>query len=339
MTWELIKKFFLNYIWLGIILLLVSIILELLYPSTSRHFFINLLILVLNYVGIAIIVSAIFSFASGTSQFMEQIKSLLESIVIKKNFLNNIDPNSKKEVLKTILQPSVAEANNYPNIGNYYGHFIEKALGIRKKNVRSNYTVNSNVYFDQEKKKIAIDSRYSYRLYPSIDGYGDVTVGFEESLEGPCTCSLLSISTPNGYRLKEENIKFVEDINEGKTCKVANIPINQNLNIKDCNHVDVDLNVKEYGDDHWALLSFKALQPTDGFKFYLRCSADIIVKEFSVFVVGAKYDVTQSEDRKEITISCNQWINEGSGLSILIGIPHSLDDNSNKEVKKLLRAA
>jgi hypothetical protein len=85
-TLQLIKKFFLNYIWIGIVLLLLSIILELLYPAASRHFFINLLILIFNYVGIAIIVSAIFSYASGTSQFMDQIKSLLKLLLLKEIF-------------------------------------------------------------------------------------------------------------------------------------------------------------------------------------------------------------------------------------------------------------
>ncbi len=339
MTLTLIKNFFMNYIWGGIVLLLFSIILELIFVLPDRHFSINLLILILNYVGIAIIVSAIFSYASGTSKFINQIKSLLESIVIKRNFLNNIDPSSKKDILKTLLQPSLAETNNYPNIGNYYGNFIDKALEIRKKNVRSNYAVNAHVSFDKSIQKIVIESRYSYRLYPSIDGYGDVTIGFEEPVGGPCQCSLLSISSPNGYRVKKENLEFQEDINEGKICKVSKTSINQDQNLKDCNHLDVDLNVKEFGGDHWALLSFKALQPTDGFKFYLKCDKDIIVKEFSVFVVGAKYHIQKSDDDKEITISCNQWINEGSGLSILIGIPHLLDDPSNLNENKILRIA
>ena len=138
---------------------------------------------------------------------------------------------------------------------------------------------------------------------------------------------------------QKEDLEFQEDINEGTVCKVSKISINQDLNLKDCNHLDVDLNVKEFGGDHWALLSFKALQPTDGFKFYLKCSEEIVVKEFSVFVVGATYDVQQSDDKKEITISCNQWINEGSGLSILIGIPHILDNQLDSKVKNILKVA
>ena len=140
-TW--IIRFFLNYVWIGIVLLLISIVLEIENPTTTRHYLINITILVFNYVGIAIIISAIFSFASGTSAFIDQIRGLLESIVIKRNFLNNIDSASKKDVLKTLIQPSIAETNNYPNIGNFYGFFIDKALDINKKNVRSNYTVMS----------------------------------------------------------------------------------------------------------------------------------------------------------------------------------------------------
>lgn len=328
----LIKNFFLNYIWIGIVLLLISTIAELLFPVANRHFAIGLFILIFNYVGIAIIVSAIFSYASGTSQFMDQIKSLLESIVIKRNFLSNIDPNSKKDVLKTLLQPSTAESNNYPNIGNYYGNFIEKALDIREKNVRSNYTVNAIAMFDKEHEKIAIDGRYSYRLYPSVNGYGDVTVGFE-GVDNLCECSLLTVSTPDGYRVKKNNLELIEDSNNGNVSQVAQVKINEDLKLKDCNHLDVDLNVKEYGEDHWALLSFKALQPTDGFKFYLRCADDIIVKDFCVFVVGANYDVIQSDDKKEITISCTQWINEGAGLSILVSSGHQLNHKLKAETE------
>ena len=85
-----IISFFLNYVWIGIVLLLISIVLEIENPSSTRHYLINITILVFNYVGVAIIISAIFSFASGTSAFIDQIRGLLESIVIKRNFLNNI---------------------------------------------------------------------------------------------------------------------------------------------------------------------------------------------------------------------------------------------------------
>lgn len=322
-TW--IIRFFLNYVWIGIVLLLISIVLEIENPTTTRHYLINITILVFNYVGIAIIISAIFSFASGTSAFIDQIRGLLESIVIKRNFLNNIDSASKKDVLKTLIQPSIAETNNYPNIGNFYGFFIDKALDINKKNVRSNYTVMSRAYFDKTKNKIAIEGKYSYRLYPSVDGYGDITIGLDEAMPDN-KCTFLSISSPTGHMqtFKEEDFKYEKNVKEGKPTRECKIVINDYENMKNCNHLDVDLNVQEYGEDHWILLTFKALQPTDGFRFYLRCDDDLFIKDYSVFVVGAKYDVQHnlSNSNKEITITCNQWINEGSGLSLVVGGSH-----------------
>ena len=79
----------------------------------------------------------------------------------------------------------------------------------------------------------------------------------------------------------------------------------------------------EFGTDHWSLVQFKALQPTDGFKFYMYCEGDdVVIREHAIFVVGAKYYFTLSENKKSVTVACNQWINEGSGLCVLVSIPH-----------------
>ena len=224
-----------------------------------------------------------------------------------------------------MIQPSIAETNNYPNIGNFYGFFIDKALDINKKNVRSNYTVMSHAYFDKTKNKIAIEGKYSYRLYPSVDGYGDITIGLDEAMPDN-KCTFLSISSPTGYMqtFKEDDFKYENNTKEGKPTRECKIVINDYEKMRDCNHLDVDLNVQEYGEDHWILLTFKALQPTDGFRFYLRCDDNLSIKDYSVFVVGAKYDVQHnlSNSDKEITITCNQWINEGSGLSLVVGGSH-----------------
>src|SRR5690606_19698874 len=207
-----LRSFFVNYIWIGIVLLLFAIILDLYYPSVNRQFFLSIVINVTEAVGIAVIIAAIFSFASGTSGFVEKIQSLLEDIVVRRNFLANIDPEGKKEALKSLIQPSVSEKNKYPNIGDYYGYFINKTLEIGQKSVRSNYQITSRAFFDESKGKIAIKGLYSYRLYPSSSGYNDITVGFEEPDGGDSFCSYVSVSDPKGERkhfekptLKEHN--------------------------------------------------------------------------------------------------------------------------------------
>ena len=90
---------------------------------------------------------------------------------------------------------------------------------------------------------------------------------------------------------------------------------------KSCSHLDISLHMTEKGKDHWAMYSFSALMPTDGFKHHLRCEDGLIINDFSTFIHGAKLYVDKLSPN-EIRISCNEWINEGTGLSILVSLPH-----------------
>jgi len=318
-TFHWLEKFFVNYVWIGIGLLLVSIILDLSNPSSTRSYSLSIFIKSIEAIGLSIIIAAIFSFASGTSGFIEKIQGLLEDIVVRRNFLANIDPEGKKEALKALIQPSANEKNKYPNIGNYYGYFINKTLEIGRKSVRSNYQITSRAYFDSTKGKIAVEGIYSYRLYPSSDGFNDITIGFEEPDGGDSFCSYVSVSDPDGLRESFENPKLTEHDEGGDISSRTTLPIKDFGDGK--NHLDVELKVTEFGTDHWSLIQFKALQPTDGFKFHMRCDGDVEIREHAIFVVGAKYYLDLAKDKKSITISCNQWVNEGTGLCVLVSIP------------------
>lgn len=323
-----LRLFFFNYFWFGVVLVLLAIILDLEYPASGREYTLTVIINLIQSVGVAVLIASIFSFASGTSEFVEKIRKLLEDIVVRRNFLGNIDPEGKKEALKALIQPTAAEKNKYPNIGDYYGYFISKTLEIGSRCVRSNYQINSRAYFDKEKKKIAVEGLYSYRLYPSNDGFNDITVGFEEEEGGDSFCSYVAVSAPGGKRTAFDKVELKAFDQGGDVSRRASIPVKE-LG-EDANHLDVELKVTEYGTDHWALITFKALQPTDGFRFNLRCDGDVKIQEHAIFVVGAAYYLeTDKKDSRWITIGCNQWINEGSGLSILVSIPHDTVVNAS----------
>ena len=313
-----LRKFFATYFWLGVVLLLLSIILDLNYPFQGRAHWFSITIKLIETIGASILIASIFTFASGTSDFVDKIKELLEDIVVRRNFLANIDPDGKKEALKALIQPSTSEKNKYPNIGDYYGFFINKTLEIGKKSVRSNYQITSRAYFDKEKGKIAIEGIYSYRLYPSSDGFNEIIVGFEDK---DSFCDYVTISDPSGEQKKTDKPELAEHNEGGDISYRATIQTKEIGDKK--NHLDIELKVTEYGTDHWKLIQFKALQPTDGFKFQLRCDDSLLVQEHAIFVVGAKYYLTMSPNKKFISISCNQWVNEGTGLCVLVSIPHS----------------
>lgn len=320
-TFYLLKRFFINYVWIGVALLLVAIILDLQYPTANRSFALSVSINIIQAIGISVVIAAIFSFASGTSGFIEKIQGLLEDIVVHRNFLANIDPEGKKEALKSLIQPSTSEKNKYPNIGDYYGYFINKTLEIGKKSVRSNYQITSRAFFDLEKGKIAVEGLYSYRLYPSSDGYNDITVGFEEPEGGDSFCSYVAVSDPQGERKSFPKPELKAHDEGGDVSCRATIPIKEFGDGK--NHLDVSLSVTEFGTDHWSLIQFKALQPTDGFKFHLHCDGEVGIKDHAIFVVGAKYYLEISDDKKTLTVSCNQWVNEGTGLCVIVSIPET----------------
>lgn len=65
-------KLFSGYFWLGIIFILVCIILDLLF--NTRDFWLSVLISLGNSIGIAIVVASIFTYASGTSEFINKYK-------------------------------------------------------------------------------------------------------------------------------------------------------------------------------------------------------------------------------------------------------------------------
>lgn len=320
-TYYWLKRFFFNYVWIGVALLLISIILDLDNPAASRSYGISLLIKTFEAIGLSVLIAAIFSFASGTSEFIDKIRNLLEDIIVRRTFLANIDPDGKKEALKALIQPSASEINKYPNIGDYYGYFINKTLEIARKSVRSNYQVTCRAYFDSAKGKIAIEGTYSYRLFPSSDGFNDITVGFEEPKGGDSFCSYVSVSDPKGERKLFDTPELTEYDEGGDTSSRATLPIKDFGDRK--SHLDVELKVTEFGTDHWSLMQFKALQPTDGFKFYMRCDDSVEIREHAIFVVGAKYYLSMSPDNKSISVACNQWINEGSGLCVLVAIPQA----------------
>jgi hypothetical protein len=309
---------FSSYFWLGIVSVLLAIVLDLQFPS--RGFYVSTAIKLVESIGLAIVVASIFTYVSGTSEFIEKIRALLQDIVVSRNFLSNIDPESKREALSSLIKPTSEERKIYSNIEDYLNTYISQTMGVTGKCVRSNYTVNARAYYDKDKSKVCVDSRISYRLYPTKDGYSDIKVGFLEP-DKDSTCTQVIVNTPHGKRDVHDNLEFKDiDIDAGKA-RLATIDLSQHA--KDCSHLDISLDMTEVGSDHWVMLSFSALMPTDGFKHTLRCEDGLVINKFQTFIYGAKFYTDQPSDI-EISISCNEWINEGTGLSLLIALPHNL---------------
>jgi len=309
------RFFFSNYLWLGIVLVLFSIVLEGQFKITDLWF--TSLTGLIQSIGIAIVIAAIFTFAAGTSEFVNKIRELLQDIVVSRNFLGNIDAESKREALSSLIKPSSEEKLIYSNIEDYLNTYIRQTMDVTDKCVRSNYAVNVRAYMNKSRDKVICESKITYRLYPTKKGYSDIKVGFYET-EIDSSCDLIIINTPHGERKVITELKYESvEIDAGKA-RLSTVDLSTYQ--KNCSHLDIEINMMEPGFDHWKMLSFSALQPTDGFRHYVRCEDGLEVKDFHTFVFGAQVYV-DINGKDELTISCNEWVNEGTGLSILISKP------------------
>ena len=115
-TLTFLSKVFPSYFWIGLTLILLSIILDKYIESEKYSFLITIFINLTQSIGVSILVATIFSFAATTADFTQRIKGFLEDIIIKRNFLSNIEPEGKKEALRALIKPSDKELSNLPNI-------------------------------------------------------------------------------------------------------------------------------------------------------------------------------------------------------------------------------
>lgn len=322
----IIKNIFWNYVWIGVTLLLVAIILDLEYPHGNRNIYLSISINFIQAVGLSVVISSVFSWATESTKFINNIKNLLESIIIKRSFLSNLSHNDKKIALKSLIHPSDLERSTYPDISNYYEYFIDRTLSVSEKNVRSNYNVNCRAFFDETLSRIIIEGVYSYRLFPNSDGYLPIRAGFHQAKVEGSKC--LYIRAKNNKGEKEEKKEPELEEKEENGAIISSTELDVSKIGSGCSHLDIELKVREVGKERDQLLQFIALQPTDGFRFELSCEQNISILDKAVFVVGAKYDIDISDNNKNITITCNQWINEGSGIAIMIKYQSNTSDSS-----------
>jgi len=322
---SVIGIFFSKYLWLGIVWLLFAIILDKSYGQTGYGLY--LIIKMVESIALAIIVASIFTYTLGTTEFINKIRNLLENIVVSRKFLENLSKEGKIEALKEILKPSDLERARYINIESYYDDYVKKSLDISSKNLRSNYCISANAFYDDEKHLVGIRTIYSYRLYPSETGYKDIRIGFDKE-DSHSYCEKICINKPDGTRMVHENVVVTPQNNLGSEDRLGSVSLEDIGNSFD--HLDIEVHTVEYGNDHWFMYTFKALQPTDGFRLHLQCSDMLEIRKYAIFDTGNAYHV-DTVGNLDLIITCHQWIKEGVGVSVLISALHEINTSDIEE--------
>jgi len=311
-TLKWLRSFFINYFWFGIVLILFAILFDHIVDQKTLPKIIG--IALINNIGIAILVASIFTFASGTSQFVDKITELLKDIVIDRNFLGNIDSDSKRNALNALIKPSETEKQVYSDIGRYYDMYTNHTMNISSKSVRSDYSVYAIASIDKDINKVKCELFITYRLHPSVDGYKDIKIKVDDKNSGS-EIVLVRVSTPKGTRVYDQKPEANEEDLRGNKTGSAIVPLKE-LG-EGCTHLKVEIELIEYGQDHWIHQTFQALEPTDGFRFRLECRDSLKVVAQNSFIYGAEFHVDRPNE-KLILFSCDEWMNEGSGLAVVV---------------------
>ncbi len=310
---KFLKMFFNKYAWVGLILILISLMMS----NFKLGTIFNLVTALLQTVGIALIVGAIFDFSRNTEAFVNFIAKILENIVVTKAFLTKLSEDDKRMALELILQPTNNQVEQYSHINEYFKKHIKKAMNLFNTNFKSNFSLLVNM--QKEDGIVVARGRMSYRIYKINDAYEDIKLTFENKSSEQLGKRII---TPNGtvkeITEKDSSLMLLTYENEaGIEYKVYTLKIPDEYNSYP--YLTIQSEILEKGYDHWQNFHWTSFTPYDGLDFTLFCDKNLIVKEFVVYDEKSSYIVKLSEDKRELNICSTQWLDAYTGFSLTVG--------------------
>lgn len=276
-------------------------------------------------ISVAILVAGVFSWITSTEKFIKRIQSILESILIDMKFLTDFDDKKKKQIMKSLFRSNTS-LEVVPNIDEYYNFYIEHILRVAHETVRTNYIVDTKIWYDSHINKVACKKRHRYRIYRNEKGaYDDITIGVIPSYI-PFELRDVIISNDNGILEVIKKPEILEKDWDGETAKIATIKLSQ-YQVEKVLNIDY-VNI-EYGFDHWYTAAIQILKPTYGLTYRISCKNGVMVKAIDTFSQDVRFDIKHSEN--EAIITANQWLNPGAGVSVIV----AKDDKKKPEDLKI----
>jgi len=327
---KIIGKTFLPALFIGSLLILFSIIISDIHISDIQFYeilpsrFLGIVSIFLKNFGIALIIAYIFTFVSSTHNFIEFIRDKLINIMITKDFLDRLSNDERQQMLKTILKPNKEISSVYAGINDYFNKYITKSLSLFKTHFRGSYTLNAVARIDEVRNVVCIDVQIGYRMYKVFGEFERLNVGFEDENveEEP-----LEVYSPDGTKhsvsstalskselsSKETDTDFRNDPSLVKG-SLAILPDE----LKRHDYLDIRRKITEYGNDHWHLFTLRTTQPCDKFSIHLTCEGDLMIKKYIPFGKINSFNIDCQKENKVISIFCNEWMEAGLGVAVLI---------------------
>lgn len=313
-----ISKFFSKLFYIAVLLITLGYIFSQIAidPANTKTIFVmNLLSSALKDIGLAVLISNIFSFILGTDQFLQYIREKLMNIVISKEFITTLKQEEQFKLLQISLKPSKDLSLLYSGINNYFNQYIEQSMKLFDSSYRGHLHINAEATFNEEKGCIQILCDMDYIVYKVTEKFESLPIFFEEENSKYISTTIsghqkktVIIDGPNTKILEKKDI-LNPNMNAGYTLDIPD-------EFNDLQQININRKFIEYGYDHWQAFSYKSLKPYDGMIINLKCAPNITIKSYHLY--GKEEDFTVTKDDSNIKIQYHDWLTPGFGVNIIV---------------------
>lgn len=320
-----IIDFFSKWFFIGTILILISIIWEQLLGANdnSMSFFLQSIgTKFVSTIGISIFVGSIFNWIIGTQNFSNYVKSKIVNVLISKDYIGDLEIEKKKSMLMSIMRPKKSISSIYSRIDDYFKLYAKKSMNLfKEQQFRSNVNFSGRARRNKN-GQVYIDYKLMYRTYVVDSEHKDLETGFNDNKLSCIKETRVALPDKSFKKLEVREISKEQASsdylrNDSVTQKVQ-IAILPNDDYRKANYLNVEQDGAEYGDDHWINFSYRSSKPTDAMTMMIECDDDLVVKDAVPYGPMNSFDINISEDKKNISVVCNKWMDPGYGVNILI---------------------
>lgn len=307
-------NFFTRWFFLGIILILVSLILgeldtaQLPYCSMIQPIVSGLL----SSVGIALLVGSVFDFSKNSEAFLQLITSVLSEIVVSKTFLETLSQKDKEQALRLILKPSDRQLEQYSNINAFFNKRIKESLTMFNINFKTNVVLDIRVYKDEKNGRIYAHTILTQTSYRIQERFEPIKLMLDKNNSKPLDVYALP---PLGKACKLDGKKSTKKLG-GVDYDVYVYDIPEEYQKYD--HLTLKREWIEPGFDHWINYNWQSLTPYEGLTCFLHCESGLTIKHRLIFDNRAYYHVNLSDDKTRLEITSSQWLEADTGFSVII---------------------
>ena len=316
----ILKAFFGKYFFIGIMIICTSCILNFFLPialnqnseklSSFLNFAMNILVSVLQTVGVAFMLGAIFDFSKNSEGFINFISKILAEIVVEKSFLSQLEDGGKKDALSLILRPTTNQIIQYSRIEDYFKKKINDSMGIWDTNFKTNMVLNIEVRLDAG--RVISVGKVTHRMYKVKDRYEDIPTVFEREESKVSNTRLIY---PGGIReIMDGEPQVIKQAGMNYQKYIFRVP----EELYQYPYLTIERDIFEPGYDHWTNFHWTSLTPYDGLVFSLRCLDGLTIKEYVIFDEKELYNVSINEEKTEMRIISTDWLDANTGFSVTI---------------------